>query len=178
MRHCIPTRIMQKQSHTIIYIVINEICQLNTKPGGYTAIKHSRQGSMTILQIKYHMHVNALRVNFQMNLLWFFKIYHIQQVRKSDRWLYTVKTESELKTHVYSTKRVRLSTLDANSAMWNFIYAKYMKYKIANVKVIDNITLIALMLWNTWKYDIYKLTIVAKCIQGGCLPEYRENGQN
>ena len=72
---------------------------------------------MTILQIKYHMHVNALRVKFQMNYYDFSK--YITSYRSENLTVGFIqsKTESELKTHVYSTKLVRLSTLDANSAM-------------------------------------------------------------
>jgi len=89
----------------------------NTKLGGHTAIKHSRQGLMTILQIKYHIYVNAFRVKLQTNDYDFSKTYQILRFRKSDRWLYTIKTESELKIYIYSIVRVRLSTLDANSAI-------------------------------------------------------------
>ena len=60
-----------------------------------------------------------------------------------NHWLYINKTESELKCYIYSIVRVRLITLDANSAMSNLVYTKY---KITNVRSTNIINLIAFML--------------------------------
>ena len=89
----------------------------NTKLGGHTAIKHSRQGLMTILQIKYHIHVNAFRVKLQMNDYDFSKYIRSYESENPTVGFIQLKQRVNFKVYIYSTMRVRLSTLDANLVM-------------------------------------------------------------
>ena len=66
-------------------------------------MKHSRQGSMTILQIKYHMHVNALRVNFQMNYYDFSK--YITSYRSENPTVGFIQLKQRVSLRLTSTQQ-------------------------------------------------------------------------